>query len=109
MVQRYKAAYPAEFRQQMVELVAAGRSPTNLSKEFGCHVTSILGWCRKAGVHYRPERQSSSAQSASPNSGSTLSLNERQELVELRKKLKRVEMERDILAKATAWFANNND
>ena len=38
-----------------------------------------------------------------------LSFDERQELTELRKKLKRVEMERDILAKATAWFANNND
>ncbi|WP_295629294.1 hypothetical protein [uncultured Nitrosomonas sp.] len=39
----------------------------------------------------------------------SLSANERQELMELRKKLKRVEMERDILAKATAWFANNKD
>jgi len=29
--------------------------------------------------------------------------------MELRKKLKRVEMERDILAKATAWLANNKD
>lgn len=109
MVQQYKPAYPAEFRQQMVELVAAGRSPTQLSKEFGCHVTSILTWCRNAGVRNRPEQQSSSAQLLSPNSGSSLSFNERQELVELRKKLKRVEMERDILAKATAWFANNND
>lgn len=92
----------------MVELVAAGRRPSQLSKEFGCHVTSILKWCRKAGVRYRPEQEFSSAQVASPNSGSA-SFNERQELVELRKKLKRVEMERDILAKATAWFANNND
>ena len=39
----------------------------------------------------------------------TLNSNERQELLELRKKLKRVEMERDILAKATAWFAKNKD
>ena len=38
-----------------------------------------------------------------------LNSNERHELVELRKKLKRVEMERDILAKATAYFANNKD
>jgi transposase len=30
-----------------------------------------------------------------------------QELVVLRRKLKQVQMERDILAKATAWFANN--
>jgi transposase len=108
MSQKYKAAYPAQFRQQMVELVAAGRSPAQLAKEFGCHVTSILTWCRAAGVRYRQE-QSAVAQPVFPNPQSPLSFNERQELAQLRKKLKRVEMERDILAKATAWFANNND
>lgn len=106
MPQQYKPAYPAEFRQQMVELVAAGRNPTQLSKEFGCHVTSILTWCRSAGVRYRPEQ---SASPVSLPSNAPLSFNECQELIELRKKLKRVETERDILAKATAWFANNND
>jgi hypothetical protein len=33
-----------------------------------------------------------------------LSATERQELVELRRRLKQVQMERDILAKATAWL-----
>ncbi len=32
-------------------------------------------------------------------------MNERQELIELRRKFKQVQQERDILAKATAWFA----
>lgn len=32
-----------------------------------------------------------------------------QELMELRRKYHQVQMERDILAKATAWFANNGD
>lgn len=27
--------YPAEFRQQMIELVRAGRTPAQLSREFG--------------------------------------------------------------------------
>ena len=54
MKQNYKPAYPAEFRQQMVELVALGRCPKQLSREFGCHYTSIEAWCRAAGVHYRP-------------------------------------------------------
>jgi transposase len=31
----------------MVELVRSGRQPSDLSKEFGCHVTSILSWVRK--------------------------------------------------------------
>jgi transposase len=36
------------FRQQRVELVAAGRRPSELAKEFGCHETSILSWVRQA-------------------------------------------------------------
>ena len=56
MAQKYKPAYPAEFRQQMVELVALGKNPNHLSKEFGCHVTSIQSWCRAAGVQYEPKR-----------------------------------------------------
>jgi transposase len=106
MTQNYKSAYPAEFRQQMVELVALGRCPKQLSKEFGCHYTSIQAWCRAAGVQYRPSQATATA---SVLSSAPLNSNERQELMELRKKLKRVEMERDILAKATAWFVNKND
>jgi transposase len=53
MAQNYKPAYPAEFRQQMVELVALGKCPKQLSKEFGCHYTSIQTWCRVAGVPIR--------------------------------------------------------
>lgn len=106
MTQNYKPAYSVEFRQQMVELVALGSCPKQLSKEFGCHYTSIQAWCRAAGVQYRPNQVTATA---SLPSGAPLNSNERQELMELRKKLKRVEMERDILAKATAWFANNND
>jgi len=105
MAQNYKPAYPAEFRQQMVELVALGKCPKQLSKEFGCHYTSIQTWCRAAGVPIR----SNQANALAATSISSLSANERQELLELRKKLKLVEMERDILAKATAWFANNKD
>jgi transposase len=106
MTQNYKPAYPPEFRQQMVELVALGNCPKQLSKEFGCHYTSIQAWCRAAGVPIRPNQAIALATISRVPS---LSANERQELMELRKKLKRVEMERDILAKATAWFANNKD
>jgi transposase len=106
MTQNYKPAYPAEFRQQMVELVALGKCPKQLSKEFGCHYTSIQTWCRVAGV---PIRSNQAIASAAISNDLPLNVNERQELMELRKKLKRVEMERDILAKATAWFANNKD
>ena len=106
MTQNYKPVYPPEFRQQIVELAALGKCPKQLSKELGCHYTSIQTWCRAAGV---PMRSSQAIASAAISSVTSLSANERQELMELRKKLKRVEMERDILAKATAWFANNKN
>jgi len=94
-----KPPYPAQFRQQMVELVQAGRSASDLSREFGPHVTSILSWVRQAGE----------ASGVVPAQAGALSTSERQELLELRRKLRQVQMERDILAKATAWFANNGD
>ena len=88
-----KPPYPAQFRQQMVELVQAGRKPSELAKEFNCHTTSILNWVRQSGgsvpVAVPPKAQSQA-----------LSTAERQELIELRRKLRQVQMERDILAKA---------
>lgn len=85
-----KRPYPPEFRQQMVELVHAGRKPSELAKEFGCHETSITAWVRQAGGMPTPVQ-------AAP-----LSVDERRELNELRRKLRQVQMERDILAKACA-------
>ena len=40
--------YAPEFRQQMVELVRAGRQPKELSKEFGCSHWSIQTWVKQA-------------------------------------------------------------
>ena len=94
-----KPPYPPEFRQQMVELVAAGRRPSELAKEFGCHETSILTWVRRA-------------QAATPSLSdlpAKLHDSERAELLALRKEVRQIKMERDILAKATAWFANKGD
>ena len=54
-------------------------------------------------------RQADEASGIAPLQAGALSASERQELIELRRKLRQVQMERDILAKATAWFANNGD
>jgi transposase len=94
-----KPPYPAPFRQQMIELVAAGRKPSELAREFGCHETSITNWVRAAHQ----------ASATSPVPAGALSAAERQELHELRRKLRQVQQERDILAKATAWFANKGE
>ncbi len=95
-----KPPYPAAFRQQMVELVRAGRGVSDLAREFGCNPSSIHAWVKAAG--------------GLDGSGTTsidapLSMNERQELIELRRKFKQVQQERDILAKATAWYAAKSE
>lgn len=94
-----KPPYSAQFREQMIELVRAGRKPGELAREFGCHVTSILNWVRHAEA----------ISGTRPAPSGALSTSERQELIELRRKLRQVQLERDILAKATAWFAHNGD
>lgn len=83
----------------MIELIRAGRKPGKLAKEFGCHATSITNGMRQADE----------ASGIAPLQAGALSSNERQELIELRSKLRQVQLERDILAKAKAWFANSGD
>ena len=95
-----KPPYAQAFRDQMVELVRSGRKPSELSKEFGCHITSILSWVRQSG---------GSGATALPANVAALNAQERQELIKLRRKLRQVQMERDILAKATAWFAGKSE
>jgi transposase len=87
--------YPAAFREQMIELVKAGRSPAELSREFGCSAQTISNWVGQEAIDR-----------GKPLPGKDgLSSAEREELVRLRRENRRLQMERDILAKATAWFA----
>ncbi len=94
-----KPPYPAEFRQQMVELVHAGRAPAQLAREFDVTAQSISSWVARAA-----------ADSGKPARGKeVLSTAEREELARLRRENKQLKLERDILAKATAWFAVKGD
>lgn len=43
-----RAPYPAEYRQQIIELAQAGRSPAELSREFGPTIQTILNRLAKA-------------------------------------------------------------
>ena len=87
--------YPQEFREQIVELAKIGRTPSELSREFGCSAQTITNWIAQAAIDAgRPLPGKEGLTSA-----------ERQELTRLRRELRQVQMERDILAKATAWFA----
>jgi transposase len=94
-----KPPYPAEFRRQMVELAQAGRTPAQLAREFDCSAQTILNWVARAAVD-----------SGKPLPGKDiLSTAEREELTRLRRQVRQLQMERDILGKATAWFAGRAD
>jgi transposase len=97
-----KPPYPAQFREQMVELARAGRGLKQLSREFGVSANAIRMWMQRADGDGSPAVARAGEQAP-------LSASERQELVELRRRLKQVQMERDILAKATAWFASKSE
>ena len=87
-----RPAYPPEFRRQLIELVRAGRTPEQLAQEFEPSAQTIRNWIHQA------ERDAGQRTDG-------LSTPEREELTRLRRELRQVKLEREILAKATAWFA----
>jgi len=93
---RTRPPYPDEFRNRIVELARNGRKPSELAEEFEPTEQTIRNWIKQAD---RDDGKSAEG----------LSTDEREELRELRKELRQVKQERDILrdilAKATAWFA----
>ncbi len=84
--------YPAEFRARMVELVRAGRTPEELSREFEPTAQSIWNWVRQA------ERDQGVRQDG-------LTTDEKEELRRLRREIRVLREEKEILKKAAAWFA----
>ncbi len=89
---RNRKPYPPEFRQQLVELVRAGRTPEELSREYEPTAQSIWNWVRQA------ERDGGVRQDG-------LTTEEREELRRLRREVRVLREEKEILKKAAAWFA----
>jgi transposase len=93
---RTRPPYPEEFRRKMVELVRSGRTPYELSKQFEPTAVTISNWVKQADLD---EGRRSDG----------LTTDERKELARLRRENKRLRLEREILAKAAAWFAQETD
>src|SRR5271157_4386473 len=93
---RYRTAYPPEFRRQIVDLVRAGRTPEELAREFEPSAQSIRNWVGQAD---RDEGRRADG----------LTTAERDELRRLRRENRQLREEREILAKAAAWFARETD
>ncbi len=81
---------------EMVELVKAGRTPEELSREFEPTAQSIHSWVKQSDLD-----------SGVRSDG--LTTLERDELRKLRREVKQLRVEREILSKAAAWFARETD
>ena len=92
---RTRNPYPTEFREQLVALARAGRSVESLAREYEPCAATIHDWVKHARADdgERDDRLTSA---------------ELDELRQLRREVKQLRQERDILSKAAAWFAQND-
>ena len=90
-----RTKYSAEFKREAVKLAEQeGVSRSKVARELGLNVTMLARWVREA--------QSGKWEMAP---GKPLRTEQQQELERLRRELKRVTTERDILKKAVGYFA----
>ena len=93
MAHRNGNRYPEEFKKQIVDLYNAGTPVVKLASEYGLIDQTIYKWIKL----YSPITET--------DEGETVSM---KEFKELQKKLAQLEMENEILKKATAIFARKH-
>src|SRR5579863_490056 len=93
---RSRPPYPPEFRREAVQMVRSGRSIRDVAESLGMTPQSLRNWVRQEqlDLHERDDGLTSA---------------EREELRELRRKVRRLEQERDLLKRAAAFFARETD
>jgi transposase len=84
--------YASEYRRRILELARAGRNIKELAREFEPTAETIRQWIKQAALD-----------DGLRSDGLTTS--EREELNRLRREIRVLREEREILAKAAAWFA----
>jgi transposase len=95
-VPKSRPPYPPEFRREAVELVrASGRSVKEIAKDLGVADQTLRNWVDRAEVD--------------AGRAAGLTSDEKAELRELRRRVRTLEMERDVLKKAAAFFARESD
>jgi len=80
----------------MIELVRAGRSPEELSREFEPTAQTIRNWVHQADLDEGRRTDG-------------ITTKEHEELRRLRRENRQLRVEREILSKAAAWFARETD
>ena len=93
---RTRPAYPEEFRREAVQMLRAGRTPRELSQSLGVSEQTLRNWRRQdqADRHERDD---------------VVTSDEREELRRLRRENARLKQERDLLKRAAAYFAAENE
>lgn len=88
-----KPPYPEEFRARAVELLrSSGKTIPQLARELGCSTESIRKWSRQADLDAGVRTDG-------------LTTSEREEVAQLRRQVRVLTEEREILKKAAAFFA----
>ena len=96
MAKRKRRKFTAEYRAEVVGLVAAsGKSIGQVAKELDLTETSVRSWVKQSTVDARRDPTG------------PLTSEERAELTRLRREFKTVTQERDFLKKAAAFFARD--
>ena len=91
---RARRAFTPEFKAETVRLCRVGdRTVGQVAKDLDLTETALREWVKRADVD------------SGNGPPGALTTEERDELRELRKRVKRLEMEREILKKAAAFFA----
>ncbi len=97
MAKRKRRAFTDEYKAEVVELIRrSGKSIGAVAKELDLTETAVRAWVHQAEVD------------AGRGPTGALTTAEREELAQLRKRIKTLEMEREILKKATAFFAKES-
>jgi transposase len=92
-------AYTRQFKEQAVKLVTEqSQEPTRVARELGMPHSTLLVWLKKAGWR-KPEPDGVLSEDSAVL---------QTQVRELRRQVKRLEMEKDILKKATAYFASQS-